>query len=272
MAIITVSRQAYSNGDEIARKMADDLDYNLIDKDKIGAALADLGLAATEVERFDEKKPSIWDSLATQHTRFLHLMKAVIYDFARKNDTIILGRGAQILLKDIPGTLHLRIVAPMDVRLKRLVEDGGYDEKNGEKMLRQSDRNSSGYIQSFFGADWNDNDYYDLLINTKTISIEMAAGMITNAIHFTEFMSDAEERSSRLTALSLQQKAEAAIMAALRGNRIYVTVADVDEGILTLIGTADSEGVIDACEKAISKITGVREVRNEIALLKSVYG
>ena len=272
MAIITVSRQVYSNGDEIARQVADDLDYNLIEKEKIGEALANLGLPATEVERFDEKRPSIWDSLAVQHTRFLHLMRAVIYDFARRNDTIILGRGAQILLKDFPGTLPVRIVAPMGVRLKRLMEREGCDEKDGEKVLRQSDKDSSGYIQSFFAADWNDHDYYDLVINTKTISIEMAGGMISNAIHFTEFMSDPEERSRRLSALSLQQKAEAAIMAALRGNRIYVAVAEVDEGMITLRGTADSEAVIDACEKAISKIAGVRGIKNEIALLKSVYG
>jgi cytidylate kinase len=270
MAIITVSRQLYSFGDEIAKKVADDLGYDLIDKEKIGEALAMLGLPATELERFDEKKPSIWASLASQHNRFSYLMKAAIYDFAQNNETLILGRGAQILLKDLPGTLHVRVVAPLKVRLGRIMEHEGYDEKNGERVLRQGDRDSSGYIRSFFNADWNDPDYYDLLINTKTISIDTAAGMMMNAVRSAEFKSDPDERSDKLAALSLQQKAEAVIMEVQRGNNIYVAVTDVDRGIVTLRGTTNSTMVKDDCGLAISKITGVREIKNEIAVIKAV--
>ena len=150
MAIITVSRQRYSFGDEIAQKVADNLGYDFIDKEKIGEALAKLGFPANQVDRFDERKPSIWDSLAIQHNRFSCLMKAAVYGFARKDNTLILGRGAQVLLQNFPGVLHLRIVAPFEVRLERLMEQDGYDKKNGEKVLRQKDRDSSGYIRSLF--------------------------------------------------------------------------------------------------------------------------
>jgi cytidylate kinase len=271
MAIITVSRQFYSFGDEIAKKVADDLGYDFIDKEKIGEALAILGLPGSEVERFDEKRPSIWASLAIQHNKFSCLMRAVIYDFAGKNETLILGRGAQVLLKDLPGTLHVRIVAPLEVRLRRIMEHEGYDEKNGERVLRQSDRDSSGYIRSFFNADWNDPDYYDLLINTKTISIDTAVGMIMSAIHSAEFKSDPNERSDKLAALSLQQKAEAAIMEIQRGSNIYVAVTNVDKGVVTLRGTAASATVKEDCGLAISKIEGVREIKNEIVIVKAVY-
>ena len=272
MAIITVSRQRYSLGDEIAEKVADDLGYDFIDKEKIGEALAKLGLPVSQMERFDEKKPSIWDSLAIQHNKFSCLMKAVIYDYAGRNNALILGRGAQFLLKNFPGVLHIRIVAPFEVRLGRLMEHDGYDEKKGEKVLRQADRDSSGYIRSFFNADWNDSDYYDLVINTKTISIGTATGMITSAIHSAEFKIDPKHQLGKLATLSLQQKAEVVIMDVKRGNNIYATVADINEGIITLAGTADSKTVKDECGMAVSKIAGVKGIKNEIIVLKAGYG
>jgi cytidylate kinase len=270
MAIITVSRQHYSLGDEIAKKVADDLGYALIDKQKVGDALAVLGLPAGQMDRYDEKKPSIWDSLAIQHNRFLCLMKAAIYDFAAKDNTLILGRGGQVLLKNFPGVLHLRMVSPFEVRLKRLMDHDGYDEKNGEKVLRQRDRDSSGYIRSFFSEDWNDPDYYDLVINTNTLSIDTATGMILSAIQSAEFQGDVSERTDRLAALCLKYKAEAVMMELQRGSNIYAAVTNVDKGIITLRGTASSAMIKEDCGLAISKIEGVKEIKNEIVVVKSV--
>ncbi len=272
MAIITVSRQRHSLGDEIAKAVADDLGYDFIDKQRIGDALSRLGLPARDMERFDEKKPSVWDALATHHTKFLFLMRAAIYDFAQKNNTLILGRGAQVLLKDLPGTLHVRIVAPMPVRLERLMVQEGYDEKNGEKVLRQSDRDSSGYIRSFFGEDWNDHNFYDLVINTKNISAVTAVAMIANTAQSVEFKREPDALYDKLAILSLQQQAELVLLDLRRGNPICASVTDIDRGIITLTGTADSEAVKDDCGLAISKIKDVKGVHNQIAVVKVNYG
>lgn len=271
MAIITVSRQANSYGDEIAKRVAEVLGYDFIDKQMIGQALAHLGLSTEQMDRFDEKKPSIWDALAIQKNKFLCLMKAVIYDFAEKDHTVILGRGSQCLLQDLPGTLHVRIVAPFKVRLRRLVEQDEHDEKSADRMLRKGDRDSSGYIRSFFNADWNDPDYYDLLVNTQTLSIATATEMITRAIQSEEFKCDPKARSDKLAALALEQKAEVAIMEIQKGNTIFASVADIDQGIVTLTGVADSEAIKQECGMVVSAIDGVKGVKNEIGIIKAVY-
>ena len=204
MAIITVSKQLGSFGDEIAQKVANNLEYEYIDKIKIGEALAIQGLEATEREKYDEKKPSIWDFFSIQRSKFLHFISAAIYDFAGKNNTVILGRGGQVLLKDLPGTLHVRIIAPFGIRLKRIMEQEGYDERTGDRILRRSDRESSGYIRSFFGADWNDQNLYDMVINTKAISIDTGVEMIQDTIDSPEFKGDFKETLERLADLALE--------------------------------------------------------------------
>ncbi len=170
MSTITISRQFGSLGTEIAQEVAEKLNYGYVDKEKIGKIVADFGFGLLEVEKFDEKKPPFWDSLSLQRSNFLHAVQTAIYDLAQKGQVVIVGRGGQVLLKNLPGILHVRIFAPFDLRVKRLVWSKRADEKYAVRMLRQMDHDSAGYIQSFFRADWNDASLYDLLINTENLS------------------------------------------------------------------------------------------------------
>jgi len=178
MSVITVSRQLGSLGTEIAWKLAAVLHYEFIDKEGIGKALASYGIPEPDLEKFDEKKPPLWDCLQIQRRKFLHFIQGVIYDFARRGKVIIVGRGGQVLLRDLPGVMHLRIIAPFEVRIRRLREQSGGDEKQATRILRRSDRDSAGFIRSFFDVDWDEPALYDLVINTQKLSVETAVKLI----------------------------------------------------------------------------------------------
>lgn len=109
MPIITISRQLGSFGSSIAKGVAEKLNYEYVDRMGIGEALAGHGVPAFEVEGYDEKRPSFWESFSSQRRRFLHLIQAVLYDFTRKGNIVIVGRGGQVLLRGLPGALHVRI-------------------------------------------------------------------------------------------------------------------------------------------------------------------
>ena len=182
MAIITISRQIGSLGDEIAKAVADKLGYEYIEKLKISKILSDQGFSAPEVEKYDEKKPSIWQSLSMQKKRFSHLIRAAVYELAVKENVVIVGRGGQAILKDIQGTLHVRVIASNAARISRLMEQMGYDEKDAERIIRQSDRDSSGYIGAYFDADWDDGDLYDLVVNIRYLLLTV----FYRRFHFTD--------------------------------------------------------------------------------------
>ena len=269
MAIITVSREIGSIGDEIAQKVSNDLDYEFIDKAKIGETLSVQGISSAEFEKYDDMKPAIWDSLIIQQSRFFHVIKAIIYDFAGKNNTILLGRGTQVLLKDLPGILHVRIFAPLKIRLKRIGEQEGCDEKTAERILRRSDRESSGYLQSFFGEDWNDQNLYDILINTKTVSLKSATEMIKKTIDSSEYAGGFEETLARLSDLAMQEKAHSIILKVSGSDNIFVS--DAQKGVITLSGTTNSMKVKENCELEVSKLNGVNSIKNEIFIPKSFF-
>jgi cytidylate kinase len=271
MPIVTISRQHGSFGTAIAQAVSDRLRYEYVDKVKIGEALTGQGLEALEVEKYDEKRPSLWESFSAQSKRFIHLLQAAIYDFARIGNIVILGRGGQVLLKDVPGALHARIVAPFDYRVKRIMEREGYSEKESERILRRHDRDSSGYIRSFFGVDWDDQTLYDMVINTKTISVDTGVKMITDAMDSPEFKESLKETAERLVDLALLRKVEAKIIE-IPGVDISFPGLSVERGVVTLMGVANSFEVKESCERAISGLEDVKEVKNQLWVRQDLVG
>jgi len=269
MAIITVSRQLGSFGDEIAQNVANHLNYEYVDKLKIGEAVALQGLPAAQMEKFDEKKPSFWDAFSDQRKKFSHTIRAVLYDFAGKNNTVILGRGGQVLLKNLPGTLHVRIIAPFETRMERIIEQEHYDSRNGDRILRRSDRESFGYIRSFFGADWDDKNLYDLIVNTKVISIDTGVKMIVDTISSEKYQGSFEQTVEKLSDLALLQKAETLLME-MSDVEDRVSVLKVEKGVVILTGLVHSAEIKEECENKISEIKGVIRIKNEILVGKPV--
>jgi len=270
MATITISRQLGSLGTEIAREVAEKLNYEYLDKEKIGEILTNFGFGLLEVEKFDEKKPPFWDSLSFQRANFLHALQAAIYDSARKSQVVIVGRGGQVLLRKIPGTLHVRIFAPFDLRVKRLLWSKRGDDKYTVRMLRRIDQDSAGYVQSFFHADWDDASLYDLLINTENLSQTTAVQLILDSVHSREIQEGVEKGKEKLEGLALVQKAEANILPIL-GTEHHQVEIRLENGKAVLRGVVTSDRLKEECERAVASLEGVGHVENQLSVVPFHY-
>jgi cytidylate kinase len=270
MATITVSKQLGSLGEEIASAVAEKLQYEYVDKEKLGKILVDFGFGGLEVEKFDEKRPPFWDSLAIQRTNFLYSIRAAIYEFARKGRVVIVGRGGQVLLKNLPGTLHVRIFAPFDLRVKRLAESARVDEKHAFRLIRRSDHDSAGYVHSFFNADWNDASLYDLLINTERLSPAAAVQLILDSASSGEIKEGEKKGRERLADLALVQRIEAKLVVLLGSDLHHVEIQAV-KGAVTLRGAVPSFALKEECKEIVAALEGVEKVDNEL-LVSQYYG
>ncbi len=267
MAIITISRQIGSLGTEIAQALATRLHYDYLDKEKIAKALVDRGLPILEVEQFDEKKPPFWVSWQIQSRKFLHVIQAVIYDFARRGEIVIVGRGGQILLRDLPGVLHLRILAPFPLRVKRIAEQEKVDEKQAIRLLRRNDRDSSGFIRFFFDEDWENPALYDLVINTQKVSPNMAVDLIAAIVQTPEIKEGEKIVAEKLLDLGLTQKVETALLDLLGMNFRLIQV-EVNHGAVTLKGSVLSGSDLENCQKTVAAVDGVARINNQLSIGK----
>jgi len=271
MPILTISRQLGSLGNEISRGVAEKLNYEYVDKKRIEEALCAYGVLAPEVEKYDEKKPSFWNSFLLQKKRFLHSLEAVIYDFSRKGNAVIVGRGGQVLLRNLPGVLHVRIFAPFEVRLKRILAAEGGDEKRAIRFLNRSDRDSAGFLRSFFDVDWEDRSLYDLMINTEKLWTATAVELIVESISSPEILEGGKTIGAELSDLALTQKVEVTLVKILGIGFENVTVG-VKGGMVTLSGQIASEKLREDVLRAIKAIDGVREANGQFYVYAQYYG
>jgi cytidylate kinase len=180
MAIITISRELGSMGSEIAQMLEQKLKYCLIDKATLAAELFQQGIS--DMKKYDEKQPSLYNSFSSENYIYIHFIESALYKFAEKGRCIILGRGGQYFLADLPGTMKIQLIAPYKLRLQRIKVRFSCNSLKAEKIMQTSDRERSGFHNFFFNIDWQDSGLYDLVINTQHLSPKKAVEIIIDAL------------------------------------------------------------------------------------------
>lgn len=266
MAVITISRQFASNGDEIARELAAQRRCTLVDKHSLDEELHRYGVETGELVRYDEKRPGIWSGLSVDRDHYAHFLRLAILDVARSGNAVILGRGAHAILAGIPDIVAVRIVASDTVRHARVVEHFGASDAQAERMIHHNDRDRSGFHRFFYGVAWDEPTQYAATINTDTVSTATAVAMIgalaermdTNAVqhHTRDLIGD------HWLATRVAGEIRFTHSMPVRFLDVHATA-----GIVTLSGAVTAGSIAERCAEIARETPGVREVVQEIQVV-----
>ncbi|WP_407427847.1 AAA family ATPase, partial [Treponema sp.] len=174
MAILTLTRQSGSFGDEVGMLIARRLGYTFYDKKEIEKRIIAKGLPKEQFVKFDERKPKILDRFTKNRDRYLNYLSAVILEIALEGNCVIMGRGAFLFLRDVPGHIPLRFVSTQQARLAHIKElTGAVNDKAAQKLLDDSDKRQAAFYKSCFHYDLNDNSLIYATLNTGIIPPDM---------------------------------------------------------------------------------------------------
>ena len=210
MPIITISRQYASGGANIAALVAKSLGWDLVDNAFVDRVAALGGMPPEEVARLEERVPSFVERLARAlagsspelfltagdvtaeaappEQRMIRLTEAVIVRAVEQDRVVIVGRGAQAYLGNREGTLHVYVVAPRDVRIKRAAERNRVDLAEAERLVDETDDNRRRYVKTHYGRKWEDAGNYDLALNSDALGYEGCATIIGEAARLKGWM------------------------------------------------------------------------------------
>jgi CMP/dCMP kinase len=198
--LITVSREFGAGGSELARKLGERLEWPVLDDEVTCRCAQRLNLDTAAVERMREHSPTLLARLSSAllvsppeapgiDTKHLLHIDAIaeaalesITEAARTLPLIVVGFGTQCIFANRPDALHVRLVAPMPVRVERLRSRFGWDANSAGTRARRMDEDRRRYVQRYFHRDLNDPLLYDVQINTGRTTIEEAVAMIEQLI------------------------------------------------------------------------------------------
>lgn len=216
MRAITMSREYGSGGGEIAARLAHRLGWQLIDHAVIEQTARELGVYESEVEQHDEEyvastlsrilggiqsfvaalptpgaPPGSASTPPPQDTRaYQDTLRQIITAAANAGHVIIVGRGGQVLFADSRDVLHIRVVAPLELRVTYVARREGLDTDAARKRIEAKDRARTRYMQTQFHCQHEDPHLYDLVIDTAILDLESAVDLISLAL---------ERKASRLS-------------------------------------------------------------------------
>jgi cytidylate kinase len=188
--IITISREPGSGGSEIARRLSKALNMDLIGGQIIQHVADSAKMSRKVIESLDEKEVTFRDTLLMSlfgesrpwPADYLKHLTRVIGTIGAFGNVIIVGRGANFILPK-EKTFKVRIIAPLELRIKYIMDDSGYTRAEAEQYVVKRENNGKAFIRKYYNVDVADPKYYDIIINTEKISIGQATESIISAFN-----------------------------------------------------------------------------------------
>jgi len=123
----------------------------------------------------------LWE-LPLDDTNYRAGLEHVIKELAQSQAIVIRGRGSQFILKDFPGAFHVLLVAPVELRVKRIMERQKLSEADARNEMARFDNGGREFVKRYFKANIADPLNYDIVINTNHLGIENAASIVVDAV------------------------------------------------------------------------------------------
>jgi cytidylate kinase len=166
MTIVAVSREMGSGGYEIAAAVAKALNFQYVDREILLRAAQSHGVPEEKISDVADRRLSLWERFDEEKRRYLIFIEAAYYSFAEQGNLVTAGRSGPFFLRDVSHALRVRIMAPFDVRVKRIMAQEKVDIRTATANVKNYDRELAGRIDYLFGLDWTKPDHYDVVINT----------------------------------------------------------------------------------------------------------
>jgi cytidylate kinase len=201
MTVITISRELGSEGDKIAEMLCERLGFCRLDRAMVMQIADEAGIDVEAIEELERnvtrrarlvsdemtslyrKQSSAFEKPGAIDDRtYKQVVRETFEEYARAGEALIVGRGGQMVLRDWPDALHVRVFAPEDVRVGRIMEREKVPPKQAGALVKRSDERKRQYIRRMYdNANWQSLKYYHLAIDTSKIPPETAAEMIVLA-------------------------------------------------------------------------------------------
>jgi cytidylate kinase len=177
---ITITRDFGCREEEIVPRLEGALGWRVYGKDLINHVAEREELNRNFLETLDEKKQTQVDDWVNYliHSgailqkdyvlRITRLMEAIV----RNENAILLGRGANFILKKKKEGLRIKLMAPFDERVKTIMEVRELTAIAAQQLIRKMDSERNEFINAYFKVDSSAAPEFDVAFNTSTISTD----------------------------------------------------------------------------------------------------
>ena len=199
--VVTITRSCGSGGSIIANLLAKQLNIKVYDKELLKLASDDSGINERLFAMVDEDtKKSILYKVSkrvyngelippesndfTSNDNLFNYQAKVLKELAKENSYIVIGRGADYVLRDNKNVIKIFFHANNEECILREMKRLGMKRKEAEEWINKTNIYRGIYYRYHTGQKWRDAENYDLILNTSRFSYDECVEIIKMYIKF----------------------------------------------------------------------------------------
>jgi cytidylate kinase len=263
MSIITISRGTASGGQALAERVATKLGWPCLSNEVIVEAAKRYNVPEPELVKAFEKAPTFWEKLTASRRVYLTFVQAAMCEYAEHGNLVYHGHAGHALLPGIRHVLKVRLVAPLDYRIRAVMErDPRLDRKGAMRYIDHVDEERTSRMRYLFDVDWRDPYQYDLVLSLDKLTVETACDLVIQAVQSEQFQPTEDSRQA-LHHLALSSRIRAALDAHPQLSPYDIGVA-VEDDVATLSGVLPTDDAVRQVITIAEQASGVKHVINRL--------
>jgi cytidylate kinase len=171
LAILTISRQMGSLGDEIADALSRKLGWELISRDNLLTKFF-VEITSVHERHMLTESARFYLNQNNGNGTYLDYLEQALFDLSLRQSAILVGFGSQVIFADDRTALHVRIIAPQNVRIARVRKQFHVSDNDAEQILNTADKKHKRFVATVFGVDLTDAASYHMTLNTASLSVD----------------------------------------------------------------------------------------------------
>ncbi len=203
--IVTISRQAGCSAQRLAIKLSKiltgysymsetktDAEWEWVDKNVFSKAVNNM-ISDIEAGDYGDKVEAI--SMLTEVSKafsaekvydildekLIQILKGIICRLAYEGRKIIVGRSAGVILKEIPNKLNIRLEAPVEWRINRIMQINDFSQAEAVEYINKMDEKRDSFIEKIIGRKAENNDF-DVIFNYASLEDDEIVDAIVNIL------------------------------------------------------------------------------------------
>jgi len=258
MPIVTISRGTMSGGARLAESLGARVGLRVLSREVAVEAAKTLGVSEEEVQKSLKSPPSRFDTHARRRHQYVMAVQATLAEMVVGDDVVYHGLAGQLLLRELPHVLKVRLIAPVDHRIRAAMVARDLSREEAAKLIEKEDEERISWVRRVYDADVTSPDLYDLVLNLGTMSMETATEMVVDLLGRKEYRSTPETlQRTKDFALACRIRAQLSLKSDYPEAAAH---ASVSHGVVTLDLPASLADRRSAVVQFVSLIPGVTSV------------
>lgn len=261
MSVITISRASCSYGQEIAEDVARRLGFSCISREVLIEASDVFNVAEINLAKAVHDGPSFFERITSGKEKYISYIRATLLNHIRRDNIVYHGLAGHFFLQGISHVLKVRLIADFEKRTEKEMQLTGASRSMAIKRLQKDDEERKKWSMAVYGKDSSDPEMYDLVLNTRHVSMDDCINIICSTVKQPAFKTTPES-AKKLNNMAMEANVKALLVSSYPDAGVDASDGTIKISLLKKV--TDRRRTVTNIKRLLQGLSGIKELEIKV--------